>query len=401
MILTAKHTYKQSHKDYVELDRLCFLSKNLYNATLYRVRQYYFDTGKYFNYCAVNKEFTHSHQVDYRALPAKVSKQTQKLVEQNMLSFFALIKTDNTRARVPRYLDKAKGRQVVHYEKGALSFVKRKGYIHLSKTDVYIPTNLTKEQVSFVRIVPRGNHINIEIGYKVEEKSYNSNKRYAAIDLGMNNLAVLASNVMEPFIINGKPLKSVNQYYNKKLSKLTSNVKKRHDKYTSKAIQELTYKRNNKVNDYMHKSSRYVVNQLVSNEISQLIVGYNKGWKQDITLGKKTNQKFVQIPFKRFIEQLEYKCKLVGIQVVIQEESYTSKTSFIDRESITKQRTYLGKRVKRGLFRTSEGKLINADLNAALNILRKYLDKNAAWNEIIYSDCVEASSVPNLQRITL
>lgn len=399
MKLVERHTYKKSHKDFKELDDLCFLSKNLYNATLYEVRQYFFKTGEYLNYNKVNKQFTHENQADYRALPAKVSKWTQKLVEQNMKSFFALRKED-IKARVPKYLDKTKGRQVVHYEKGALSFAKKEGYIHLSKTNIYIRTGLIRDQVDFVRIVARGNHINIEIGYKVKERPVEINNNYASIDLGVNNLMVVSSNKFNPYIINGRPLKSINQFYNKRLSDLQSSLKTRHNKYTSKKTYHLTYKRNNKISDYMHKSTTYVVNHLVSNNISRLIIGYNKGWKQDITLGKKMNQNFIQIPFAKLISLLEYKCRLEGIDVILQEESYTSKCSFLDREEVKNHKNYLGKRIKRGLFKSSSGIIINADLNGSLNILKKHLEKQEAWNEKIFSDCVEVCSVPNLQRLS-
>lgn len=180
---------------------------------------------------------------------------------------------------------------------------------------------------------------------------------------------MVSSNVVKPFSINGRPLKSINQYYNKEKARLQAHLKG--NKKTSKRIYSITNKRNNKVKDYLHKSSRKIVNFLVSNNISTLIIGYNEEWKQNINLGRANNQAFVNIPFYTFIKQLEYKCKLEGISVILTEESYTSKCSFLDGESIEKHNNYLGKRIKRGLFRSAEGKLINADLNGSLNILRK------------------------------
>ena len=187
--------------------------------------------------------------------------------------------------------------------------------------------------------------------------------------IGVNNLCAIGSNVLKPIIINGKPLKSINQYYNKKLAKLKSELK--NEKKTSKRIKSLTNKRNNKVNDYLHKSSRLIVNYLVSNNINTLVIGKNKEWKQNAKIGKRNNQNFIQIPHTRFIEMLEYKCKLEGITVIVTEESYTSKCSFMDNEPIKKHTNYVGKRVKRGLFKSSKGILINADLNGSLNILKK------------------------------
>ena len=175
----------------------------------------------------------------------------------------------------------------------------------------------------------------------------------------------MSSNCDKPFIINGKPIKSVNQFYNKINAKLQSKGKCTRKRAT------LSNWRNNKIKDYLHKSSRYIVNQLVSKNINILVIGYNKGWKQDTNIGKVNNQKFVQIPHLMFVEMLEYKCKLLGITTIRQEESYTSKCSFMDKEPIKKHSQYMGKRVNRGLFKTSENKFINADLNGSLNILRK------------------------------
>ena len=176
---------------------------------------------------------------------------------------------------------------------------------------------------------------------------------------------------VKPLIVDGRKLKSYNRYYNKRLAFLQSELDKRGQNKYSKQTRTLTYKRNNKVNDYLHKASRYIVNQLVDNDICLLIVGKNKGWKQDTNIGTVNNQNFVQIPHSRFIEMLRYKCRLVGIDLVEQEESYTSKCSFLDNEKICKHDTYKGKRVKRGLFKTYNGTLINADVNGSYNILKK------------------------------
>lgn len=397
MILVERHIFKDSHKDYKELDNLCFLSKNLYNATLYTMRQRYFTDKTVLNYNEVNRLFTHGNQVDYRALPAKVSKWTQKLVWQNMKSFFAKIKVDKG-SRPPKYLNPAKGRQVVHYEKGALSFVKRKGYIHLSRTGIYIKSKVGKSDVRFVRLVPKGNHITVEVGYKVPVAGLKGdNGRYASIDLGVNNLMMVSSNVVAPYIINGRPLKSINQYYNKVLSKERSRIKGRHGLNSSKRLKTLSRKRTNKITDYLHKASTYVVNQLVSDGINTLVLGYNTGWKQDIALGRVGNQNFVGIPYYRLKGMLEYKCKRLGISLVLQEESYTSVSSFIDIDKFGDSCS--GSRISRGLYRSREGILLNADLNGSLNILRKYLEGNALWEGSMYLDCIEASSTPNLRKV--
>ena len=371
MYLTERHIIKNNK----ELDILCFNSKNLYNKALYLVRQHYFETKDYLNYFQVYRLMADSKDVDYYALPTRVATQTLRLLDRNFKSFFALIKKKkkneyNKPIRIPRYLDK-EGRTIATFPKGAVSMVYlRKGIIKLSSLSLQIPTKVTESNIVEVRVLPRNNHHVVEVTYKVDEVQLKSdNGRYASIDLGLNNLATVGSNVVKPFIVNGRPLKSINQYYNKEMARLQSLLKG--NKKTSKRIKSISNKRNNKVKDYLHKSSRMLVNFLVSNDISTLIIGYNEEWKQNINIGKKNNQSFVNIPFYAFIQQLEYKCKLEGINFIITEESYTSKCSFLDNETIEKQENYLGKRIKRGLFMSAKNKIINADLNGSLNILKK------------------------------
>ena len=212
-----------------------------------------------------------------------------------------------------------------------------------------------------------------------------------SIDLGVNNLAACTSNVINPFIINGKPIKSVNQYYNKMLSKHKSIIKTTNNVNTSSKIRKLTLKRNNKIKWYMHNASKHIIKILLDNEINTLIVGKNKEWKSNINIGKQNNQTFVSIPFDMFISQIKYKCKLNGINIIEQEESYTSKVSFIDNDYIP---TYnkdddklnvSGKRIKRGLYQTKNSHYINADINGSFNIMRKYL--NVASDHIINGRC--------------
>lgn len=375
MILVEQHIIKKSDKRYEELDKLCFLSKNLYNAGLYAVRQHFFEHKKFLNYVTLDKFLVKENNKDYRKLPSKVAQQTLKLVEQNFKSFFnrLKVKKKDEIVNIPKYLKRDNGRFVVTYTNQAISKKEIKnGIVKLSKVNSTIETKQTNIQQ--VRVVPKNNFIVVEVLYLVEDKEkLVDNKRYCSIDLGVNNLATIGSNVIKPFIINGKPLKSINQYYNKKLSKLKSKLK--NEKKSSNRIKSITFKRNNKIKDYLHKASTILVNHLVSNDINTLIIGSNKEWKQDINIGKRNNQNFVQIPHSRFINLLKYKCELKGINVLIVEESYTSKCSFLDDEDIKKQASYKGKRVKRGLFKTERGILINADVNGALNILRKVVGK--------------------------
>lgn len=387
MYLVERHVIKNNK----ELDELCFKSKNLYNKALYLVRQHYFETKSHLNYFVVNRIMVDSKDVDYYSLPTKVSNQTLRLLDRNFKSFFSLLRKKqignyDKSIRIPRYLDK-EGRTVATFPKDAVSKAYiRKGLIKLSSLSIIIPTKkATVDNLVEVRVLPRNNHHVIEVVYKEEEKPSLENKeRYASIDLGLNNLATVSSNVAKPFIINGKPLKSINQYWNKEKARLQSLLKG--NRKTSKRIQSITNKRNNKVKDYLHKSSRKIVNFLVSNKISTLVIGYNEEWKQNINIGKRNNQNFVNIPFYTFINQLEYKCKKEGINVILTEESYTSKCSFLDKEPIEKHENYLGKRIKRGLFKSAKGKLINADLNGSLNILKKVI------GEFQYS--IEVCSTP-------
>ena len=371
MTLVEQHIIKKSDSRFEELDNLLFLSKNLYNAGLYITRQYYFEHKKFLNYQSLASIMVKEDNIDYRRLPAKVSQQTLKLIEQNFKSFFKhlKVKKKDEVIKIPNYLKKDTGRFVVTYTSQAISNKAIKsGILKLSKVESTFKTE--KTDIQQVRIISKNNHIVVEVIYNVKNvEPLADNERYASIDLGLNNLGTVTSNVIKPFIINGKPLKSINQFYNKRVSNLKSKLKD--GKKTSRRIKSLTDKRNNKIKDYLHKASTLLVNQLVSNDLNTLIIGNNKSWKQDINIGKRNNQNFVQIPHSTFIKMLEYKCKLRGINVLITEESYTSKCSFLDNEDIKKQKEYKGSRIKRGLFKSSKGILINADLNGSLNILRK------------------------------
>lgn len=387
MNLTTQYLIKKTDKRYKSLDNLCFLSKNLYNYALYRIRMQFFKDKSFKHYYTLDKELNHENQVDYRALPAKVSQQILRLVEQNYKAFFNSYKK-NKHVRIPKYLDKVKGRQVVIYNRQSLSnkFLKQ-NIIKLPKSDIQF--KIQHNNVNLVRIVPRNNYILLEVIYEIEEQNLKfDNHRYMSIDLGIDNLCTCTSNVTKSFIVNGKPVKSINQFYNKQKSKFQSELElKNHKKYSNR-LYRLSLKRNNKIKDYFHKVSRYIVNQLVEQSINTLIIGKNNGWKQETKLGKKNNQKFVSIPFEMLINMLKYKCKRYGINCILQEESYTSKASFFDNDFIytykseSKEQHYIfsGKRVNRGLYK-SKNILINSDINGSLNILRKYL--NVACDVII------------------
>lgn len=373
MILTERHIIKKTNPLYSELDNLCFLSKNLYNSALYTVRQYYFENKKYLSWVNINNNFVKDKQVDYYALPCKVSQQTLKMVDQNMKSFFNAIKAKKSKAKLPKYLDKVKGRFLVTYTNQAIGKkALQNGYIELSKTNVKIKTKV--KDVKQVRIVPQNNFIVVEVLYEVKPKPHDKSKEmYCGIDFGLNNLMTCSFQNDSPLIINGKPLKSINWHYNKEKSILQSLLDGR--KKTSKRIQNITLKRNNRINDYLHKTTKIFVNYLVSKEINNVVIGYNKEWKQGINIGRVNNQNFVGIPYYKLLNMITYKCEMEGISVIVTEESYTSKCSFLDDEDICRHEEYDGKRIKRGLYKASDGRLINADVNGALNILKKVIGK--------------------------
>lgn len=373
------HQISRNHPYFKECDKLTFLSKNLWNATNYAVRQFYFETGKHLRYAEVNRQFTHDNQPDYRALPAKVAKGTQRLLEKAYVSFF---KKSEFR-RMPNYLHKTNGRQVVHYEKGALS-TKIAGFVKLSKTDILIKTN---KQAEFVRIVPRLDYFVIEVGYTVAEPtpSVTMGSNVASIDLGLSNLATVTSNVMTPIIINGKPVNAINHHANYLLANIQSQTNS-----SSHRLRAIYRKRSNKIKDYFHKSTSFLVKFFVENHIDTVVIGHNVGQKKFSKL-----KHFVQIPFQQFTDMLSYKCQDAGITVIIQEESYTSKSSFYDLDAIPdfgikNTIRFSGKRVKRGLYRTKNNEYVNADVNGSLNILRK----SSAWIDNMWGACVSNSRKP-------
>lgn len=381
MKLVQKHLIKSNHKDFAEIDKLAFLSKNLYNCGLYLSRQAYFKDGKMTTMTDLHHQLKTG--IDYKALPAKVSQLVLKQVEKTFKSFFAASKEYKKypdkftgKPKLPKYKDKLKGRNLLTYNYQAVSKkLLKQGFINPSGTNLKIPTQL--EKIAEVRIIPKLNSYCVEIVYEKLEIELNTSTNYAFIDLGLNNLAALTSNKLgfQPTLICGKALKSCNQKYNKTLAKLNSELPA--NQKTSKKIQGLTLKRNCKVEHYLHTASRYIVNLLVSQNISLLVIGQNEGWKQNINIGDKNNQNFVYIPHTRLINQLTYKCQLAGIEVKTVEESYTSKCSFLDNEPIQKHNHYLGRRVKRGLFQGKSGYYYSADVNGSLNIGRKVVGEVA------------------------
>ena len=378
MKFVERHIIKKSNKKWKSLDDICYLSKNLYNSALYYIRNHKKETGKFIRYNELDKIFRINTQSDYVILPNNTSQQILMLIDKNLTSYFKLLsiwkkdkKSLSGCPKFPNYKDKINGRNVVIFTTNQVK-LKKDGYIYFPKKSMISPLKTNVESLKQVRIVPQSSCYVIEIVYEKQEKETINNDNYLSIDLGLNNLMTCYDTKNnKSLIINGRPVKSINQYYNKKKTTIQSQLIKNHNKYTSNRLNNLTLKRNNKITDYLHKSTRFIVNYCISNNVSNIVVGYNKEWKQEINIGKKNNQNFVNIPYKKLIYMLEYKCKLAGINFIQNEESYTSKCSALDFESLNKHENYLGKRVKRGLFVSSNGIKINADLNGAVNILRK------------------------------
>ena len=379
MNLTEKHIINKNHSNFKKFDELCFISKNLYNQANYIIRQEFTANNNYLNYIKIEKITKNLEEHNnYRLLPSQISQQILRLLDKNWLSFFRAIKDWSKnkskylgRPKLPKY-KKKNGRNIIIFTNQGCRI--KDNYIHFPKKLNLTPIKTKVNNLRQVRIVPKNNVYIMEVVYEkdIENLKLNKNK-VIAIDLGINNFSTITNNFgLKPTVINGKIIKSFNQYYNKKKAKLMSYVK---GLGISNKIIKLTNKRNNKIEDYFHKVSRYIINYCVKNDVGTIVVGKNKNWKQKSKLSKKVNQNFVSIAFDSFINKLNYKAKLLNINFLETEESYTSKSSFIDNETMDKNTNFQGKRIKRGLFKTKNGILINADVNGSYNILRKAFSK--------------------------
>jgi putative transposase len=366
MQLTEQHIVKTE-----EWKPWCVKAKNLYNQALYYWRQSMFKKIEYFTEYELLGLFREFKEENFIELPSHCGQEVIKNLFKNIKSWQKARK--EYEKNPSKFLGKPK---LPKYKKelSILSFnncqVKLKnGFIHFPKMIGIAPMKTNITNVQLCRIVPKSNHFVVEFIYNVQEKQLKINNNFLGIDLGLNNLATCLSNGGKAIIINGKPLKAINQLYNKRVSELKSKLKE--NIHTSKRIEKLTFKRNNKIKNYIHHASKYIIESANSQNISKIVIGNNVNWKQDISIGKRNNQNFVNIPHATLINQLRYKAKLNGIDFKETEESYTSKCSFLDMEKIGKNENYLGRRTKRGLFRTTTGLFINADCNGAGNILRK------------------------------
>ncbi|MDO4478302.1 MAG: transposase [Lachnospiraceae bacterium] len=392
MYLTIKQQLKHlSKEEYKILCELCHIAKNLMNEAIYQVRQYYFAEGKYLNYESNYKILKQSP--NYKLLNSNMAQQLLKEVDGSFKSFFGLIKLaqkgnyDLKACRLPHYLPKD------GYTTLVIGFVRLNGnklilpYSNaFRKThknlEITIPSVLLNKKVKEIRIIPKGNarFFEIQYTYEAERIERNLDKKHAlALDLGVNNLVTAVSSKGKSFIVDGRRLKSINQWYNKENARLQSikDKQKYGDKPTRKQVL-LARKRNNQVNDHLSKTAKMIVEYCIKNDIGTLVTGHNRTFQKQSRMGRVNNQNFVNIPFGRLCRKLKYLCEMNGIQYIEQEESYTSKASFWDQDLIPvygendkRECEFSGVRIYRGMYKRNNGKTINADQNGALNILRK------------------------------
>ena len=386
---------------------MCIYSNNLYNVALYNIRQHYFNTKQYLNYesnyheCKTNE--------NYVLLQAGISQQIMKVVDRSFKSFFNLLKKRKigdyryNNVNIPNYRPKG-GMFNLIMSTNAFSIKAGNVYIGMSRTfralhcgikeiAIPFPKRLSDKVIKEIRILPynNGRYFRIQYVYEVEQLDLDLDKgNMLSIDVGVDNLATCVSTVGTPFIIDGRKLKSINHCWNKRVAKFRSISMKQNLK-TTRRIQDITTKRNNQINDSIKKSAKYVVDYCIQNNIGTVIIGYNLDFKRNVNLGRQINQNFVQIPLGNLRQQLQLLCWKYNIEYIEQEESYTSKSSFLDKDEIPIYKPeqpykgkFSGKRIKRGLYQSKNGIILNADVNGSANILRKCkqninFDKLCKW----------------------
>ncbi|PGH20151.1 transposase [Fusobacterium polymorphum] len=391
MYLTLKQQVKHlSKKEFRNLKYLSHIAKNLTNEAIYNIRQYYFKNKKYLSYNENYKILKNSE--NYKKLNSNMAQQILKEVDGSFKSFFGLLKLvkngqyDNKKIKLPKYLAKDAFTTLV------IGFVRLKdGMLIIPYSNSFrktheeiaikLPPVLKGKKIKEIRIIPKqhSRYFEIQYTYEIEEVQRELNKENGlGIDLGIDNLCTCVTNNGASFLIDSRKLKSINRYYNKINAKLQSIKDKQKIKRTTLRQKRIARKRNNRIEDYLSKAARIIINYCLNNDIGKLVLGYNEDFQRNSNIGSINNQNFVNIPYGKLRDKLIYLCKLYGIEFKLQEESYTSKASFFDGDEIPiydkenpQEYIFSGKRIKRGLYQTSVGKLINADCNGALNILRK------------------------------
>jgi putative transposase len=391
MQLTERHLIKPNHELYATLDDLTFKAKNLYNHGLYLYRQSYFEHKKnsdvpILTWADIDKNLRKQGHDDIRALPSKVANAVLKNLGENISSFWKLVRLKNKgglaqKPKLPHYLHKTDGRYAVSFN--YQTFGTKRGAnmeLFLCPRGINLPIPTRVADPKQVRIIPSHNNFIIEVIYNVEESAPKSTAKYAGIDLGVDNFATVTfSTENNPLIIKGLELKSINQGYNRLIAKAQSLLPA--SCKTSKSIHRLWSRRSWILRTKIHQMTAFLANLFDEMRIEKVFIGKNNNWKQKLPFGKKVKQRFAFLPYGTFIEQLQYKCKLRGITVITQEESYTSKASFLDDDDIpvygeVENPKFSGRRIKRGLYKSGNGRLINADVNGSYNIMRKGLKDN-------------------------
>lgn len=381
-----KHLIKQNNVYYPMFCDFAHKAKNLYNHANFLVRDEFVKNNKRLSYNEMDKMLKADSKFDdYKQMPtAQSAQQTLRLLEKDWKSFFATIKDWSKnkdkylgRPKLPKY--KAKDgkhililtNQNVELKDKILVFPKTFHGFTIKPQFIKHDNFVSFQQVRFK---PNYKSFIVELVYNIEVPSTNlpDNKRYLSVDIGVDNLATVVNNIgLQPVVINGKGLKSINKYYNKQISYYREIAKRMNGRDYTNKMYSLTLKRNCKIKDYMHKASKYLIEYAIANHFNTIVIGNNKGWKQNSAMSKLVNQSFVGIPHKKFIEMVQYKAQNVGINVILTEESYTSGTSFLDNEVPIKSNYNKKRRIHRGLFISNKGIKINADVNGAYQIMKK------------------------------
>ena len=391
MQLTERHLIKPNHELYRTLDDLTFKAKNLYNHGLYLYRQSFFEyknnpSNPVLSWVEIDKNLRKQGHEDIRALPAKVANAVLKNLGESITSYWKLVRLKRKgglgqKPGLPRYLHKTNGRYPLSFN--YQTFGSKRGTnneLILCPKGINLPIPTKVDNPKQVRIVPNRHNFIIEVIYNVEEQEFKSTSRYAGIDLGVDNFATVTfSTRNKPLIVKGLELKSINQGYNRLISKAQSLLPG--TQKTSKSIHRLWSRRSWILRTRIHQITAFLATLFDEMQIETVFIGKNINWKQRLPFSKSVKQRFAYLPYETFIEQLRYKCRLRGISVIVQEESYTSKASFLDNDDIpvygeTENPKFSGHRIMRGLYRSGNGQLINADVNGSYNILRKGLMNN-------------------------
>ena len=394
MYLTQSNVLRKlSKEDYAMLKEMCQYSNNLYNVALYNIRQYYFKEKKFLNY----EENYHvcKENENYGLLQAGVSQQTLKVADRSFKSFFNLIKKAKKGdyrfqdIKIPHYREKGGlfnlilSTNAINIKNGFLIIPMSRCFSRLHdgrQIKIPFPARLEDKRIKEVRICPvyNGRYFKIQYCYLQEEEKQNvTPDKVLAIDIGLENLATCVTNIGTSFIMDGRKLKSINQYWNKQKAHYQSIADKQGVKKTHR-LYRLARKRNNRIQDYIRKTARYIINYCIDHQIGAVVCGYNPDFTRSMNLGKKVNQQFTQISFGSLREAMQNLCERYGIKYIEQEESYTSKASCLDLDDIPVYNpgqpytgAFSGKRVHRGLYQFADGRIANADVNGAANILRK------------------------------